>query len=92
MERLFKFEKLTDINVLNNPVEQNATSFNIFVADAVSRRPQITRFCKVEITEANRLEAVYLKEWRWTKSEEERKKKEKEEAERLAKEEAANQW
>jgi hypothetical protein len=33
------------------------------------------RFCKVKITDAHRLEAVYLKKFKWGKSEEERKRK-----------------
>ena len=38
------------------------------------------RFCKHKITEANKLEAVHLKQFKWAKSEEERKKKAAEEA------------
>lgn len=92
LERLFKLEKLRDINVLNNPVEQNASSFNMLVAEVLMKKPTITRFCKSVITEANQLEAVYFKQFKWTKSEEERKKKAAEDAAREAKEAAeANQ-
>ena len=38
------------------------------------------RFCKHKISDANKLEAVYLKQFKWTKSEEERKKKAAEDA------------
>ncbi len=79
LERLFKNEKLRDINVLNNPVEQNASSFNILVAEVLVKNPKMKRFCKHTITETNQLEAVYLAKFKWTKSEEERKRKEAEE-------------
>ena len=38
------------------------------------------RFCKVTISEAAQLEAVFLKQLKWKKSEEERKKKAAEDA------------
>jgi hypothetical protein len=79
LERLFKNEKLRDINVLNNPIEQNASSFNILVAEVLVKNPKMKRFCKHTITETNQLEAVYLAKFKWTKSEEERKRKEAEE-------------
>lgn len=75
IERLFKNEKLRDINVLNNPVEQNASSFNVLVAEILIKNPKMKRFCKHTITEANQLEAVYLAKFKWGKSEEERKRK-----------------
>jgi hypothetical protein len=50
---LYKNEKLRDINVLNNPVEQNASSFNILVAEVLIKNPKMKRFCKHAITEAN---------------------------------------
>jgi len=40
----------------------------------------LKRFCKVVISETNQLEAVFLKQFRWSKSEEERKRKLKEDA------------
>jgi len=79
LERLYQFPNLKDINVLNNPVEQNATSFNLLVAEVLIKRPKIARFCKHLITEANKLEAVYLAKYKWEKAEEERKRKEEEE-------------
>jgi hypothetical protein len=56
---------LKDINVLNNPIEQNTTSFNILVAEVLIKKPKIERFCKHKITEANQLEAVYLAKFKW---------------------------
>lgn len=79
LERLYQFKNLRDINVLNNPIEQNSSSFNILLADVLIKRPNMLRFCKQEVTEANRLEAVYLAKYKWQKSEEERKRKEEEE-------------
>jgi Leucine-rich repeat (LRR) protein len=79
IDRLLKWERLTDINVLNNPVETNVSSFNILVADVLARKPSMVRFCKHQIGEANRLEAWYFKQYKWQRSEEERYKREEEE-------------
>jgi len=65
LERLYQFPNLKDINVLNNPIEQNATSFNILLAEVLIKKPKIERFCKHKITEANQLEAVYLAKFKW---------------------------
>ena len=80
LEKLFKNPLLRDISVLNNPVEQNSSSFNILVAEVLIKNPKIKRFCKLEISETNQLEAVNLKKFKWIKSEEERKRKAAEEA------------
>jgi hypothetical protein len=53
VERLFKNVNLLDINVLNNPVEQNASSFNTLVADVLSKNSKLQRFCKLKIGEVN---------------------------------------
>ena len=79
IDRLLKWERLTDINVLNNPVEMNVSSFNILVADVLARKPSMVRFCKHKVGEANRLEAWYYKQYKWQRSEEERYKREEEE-------------
>lgn len=50
--------------------------------------PKIKRFCKVEITDVNRLEAVYYADYQWRKAEEIRKE---EEARKKAEEAAANE-
>ena len=80
LEKLFKNPLLRDISVLNTPVEQNSSSFNILVAEVLIKNPKIKRFCKLEISETNQLEAVNLKKFKWIKSEEERKRKAAEEA------------
>ena len=80
LEKLFKNPLLRDISVLNNPVEQNSSSFYILVAEVLIKNPKIKRFCKLEISETNQLEAVNLKKFKWIKSEEERKRKAAEEA------------
>jgi len=53
LERLFKNEKLVDINVLNNPLETSMTSFNMLVSDVLIKNPRIKRFCKHTICETN---------------------------------------
>jgi len=60
--------------VLNNPVEQNASSFNVLLADVLAKNPKIKRFCKHVVQESNLLEAVYFKQYKWGKAEEARKK------------------
>ena len=87
VERLFKNEKLMDINVLNNPVETQASSFNALVAEVLMKNPKLKRFCKLTIGETNQLEAVYFKKYKWQKAEEERKRKAAEEAAKEPKDE-----
>lgn len=53
LDRLFKNPLLLDINVLNNPVETQTSSFNMLVAEAVSKQPKLIRFCKHKVTEQN---------------------------------------
>ncbi len=52
LERLFKNPNLRDISVLNNPVEQNYSSFNILLAELLIKNPKLKRFCKVEVKES----------------------------------------
>jgi Leucine-rich repeat (LRR) protein len=60
IERLYVFAQLSDLNVINNPVEQTSSSFNVLLADVLAKRPKMVRFCKHRVTEANLLEAVHL--------------------------------
>jgi Leucine-rich repeat (LRR) protein len=86
--KLFAYPALTDINVLSCPVERNASSLNLLIAELLIVNPKVKRFCKVEIQDAHKLEAVYLSRYRWEKSEEERIRREEEER-RKAEAEAA---
>jgi len=53
---------------------------NILIAEAIAQKPkQITRFCKIEITENHKLEAVFLAQYKHNKAEEKRKADEEEE-------------
>lgn len=71
MVRLFGyFPTLKDLNVINCQVELGYSSMNILIAEVLEKNPKIARFCKVEITDAHRLEAVYLAKYKWTKAEE----------------------
>ena len=74
IERLYKNPLLTDINVLNNPVESNASSFNVLLAEVLAKNPKVKRFCKHDVQESNLLEAVFYKQYKWGKAEEARKK------------------
>jgi hypothetical protein len=79
IQKLFQFSNLADLNILGNPVEKITTSFNLLIAEVLILNPKVKRFCKVEITDAHKLEAIYLAKYRWTKQEEERLRKEEEE-------------
>lgn len=61
------------------------------IADVLGKKPTLKRFSKTVITEVNQLEAVYLRQNRFVKAEEERKRKAAEDAAREAKEAAENQ-
>ena len=89
MVRLFGyFPTLKDLNVINCQVELGYSSMNIFVAEALEKNPKINRFCKVDITDAHRLEAVYLAKYKWNMAEEARIAAEKKAAEDAAAAEA----
>lgn len=89
VQKLFQFTALTDLNVLSCPVEKQASSFNLLIAEVLILNPKMKRFCKADVTDANKMEAVYLAQFRWEKSEEERKRKEEEERKKQEAEDAA---
>jgi len=60
MCKLFQFPTLTDINVIKNPVNENASSFNVLLADVLIKKPALKRFCKVKVEESSRMESVFL--------------------------------
>ena len=86
--KILKFPALVDLNILNCPCELAMSSMNIMICQVLSNQPnpKIKRICKVEITDVNRLEAVYYADYQWRKAEEKRKE---EEAARKKAEEAA---
>ena len=49
------------------------------MAEVLIKNPKIKRFCKVEVNDAHKMEAVYLAKYRWERLEEERIRKEEEE-------------
>lgn len=61
---------------------------NILIGDVLKVKPDIQRFCKIDLTDALRLESVFYSQYKWNKSEEERIAKEKVEADAAAKAEA----
>lgn len=89
LHKIVKFPALTDLNVLNCPCELAESSMNIMICKVLGKEPnpRIKRFCKVEITDVNRLESVFYAEYEWKKAEEARKEKLRLEAEAAAKEE-----
>jgi hypothetical protein len=76
------------LNFLNCPVELNYSSMNVFIADCLARKPDITRFCKVDIQDKNRNEAVFVAKYKWKKAEEKRVEGEEEEKRKAAQENA----
>lgn len=95
--RLFDIYKtISDINLINCPVELEYSSMNIMIADVLVKnsllnKPGLKRFCKIEITDKHKLEAVYLAQYKWQKAEEKRKKELEEEKRKQAEEEAAQE-
>lgn len=79
MLKLLKFPLLDDLNVIKNPVESGATSFQVLLATALIRTTSLKRFCKCKVEESNKLEAIYLAHYKH--------EKEVTEAKRLAEEE-----
>lgn len=51
--RVFMFPKLADINLLNNPIEREASSLEVLMADFLAKKTSLTRFCKIKVTEAH---------------------------------------
>ena len=85
---MFVFPNLVDINVVSCPVDKAASSFNLLIAEILILNPKIKRFCKIEINDTHKLEAVYLAKYRWTKQEEERLRLEEEERKKQEAEQA----
>ena len=71
--KVFQFPKLTDLSVVNNPIDLNCSSFNLLMAEFLCKRSSLVRFNRVVVTERNQLEAVHLAQYRFEKSEEARK-------------------
>lgn len=78
--KVFQWPKLNDLSIINNPCDQNCSSFNLLMAEFLIKRTSLKRFCKVRVEERNQMEAVHLSRFRWDKSEAERKVKEAAEA------------
>lgn len=53
----------------------------MFISEVLSKRTSLKRFCKVDITDALKLESVYLAKYKYEVEEDKRKKKEAAEAE-----------
>jgi len=66
---------------------------NMFIAEVLAKKTGLKRFCKIDITDNHKLEAVYLTQYKWEVEETARKKKlaEEAEAERKKAEEEENQ-
>ena len=66
------FTTLNNLNVINTPVELSFSSMNVFLAELMQSQPKTKRFCKVEVTDAHRLEAVFLGKYKFNKRDQER--------------------
>ena len=71
--KVFQWPKIIDLNILNNPCDQNCSSFNLLMAKFLVKRPGLQRFCKEKVTERHQLEAVHLGHFMWDEAEKKRK-------------------
>lgn len=78
LKNIFQFEQLSSLNIEDTPVENNASSFNMFLAELLNLSPKLATYCEKDVTDQNKYEAVYLAKYRFEKKEEERKRKEEE--------------
>jgi internalin A len=79
LKHIFQFGTLKNLDIQGTPLEQQASSFNMLMAELVNIYHGLTHFCRVEITDQHKYESLYLSEYRWRKAEEERIRKEEEE-------------
>ena len=49
--RMFQFPNLININIFNNPVEREASSFEVLMATFLIKNPRLKTFCKAPVTE-----------------------------------------
>lgn len=63
----------------------------MLLSEVLIVNPKVKRFSKVDVTDKEKLEAVYLARYRWEKSEEERIRKEEEERRKAEAEEQEEQ-
>jgi hypothetical protein len=82
--RLFQFASVKDINIVKNPVELSATSFNVLMSDVLAKNTKLQRFCKVKVEDCHKLEAYFIGQYKWEREEAKKKKEAEEEAARLA--------
>ena len=57
--RLFQWPKVEDINLINNPLERDASSMEVLMAEFMIKKPNLKRFCKLIATDEMQLHAVY---------------------------------
>lgn len=74
IERLFQFKQLSDINVINNPIDINASSRDVLIAQVLHKNPGLKRFNKQQVTEKHLLAAVHYGKYKYEKDEAERKR------------------
>jgi len=86
--KCFQFPALTDLNVIKNPVNDNYSSFNVLLAEVLMKNTKLKRFCKVDVEEKHKLEAVFFGQYKWEEAE--KKRIEAERLEALKAEEEAN--
>ena len=67
LKHCFKFETLRELNVLETPLERNASSFNLLLAEILILFPALENYCETEITDQHRYEGVYVAKYRWEK-------------------------
>lgn len=86
LNRLFQFQALTVLIVTKCPVEREASSADVILAEVLRKSTKLVRFGKTKVDEGAKLQAIYLAEYKYDKEQVELKAKAAEEA---AKEAAA---
>ena len=84
MLKLLQFPNLTDLNVINNPVELGYSSMNLFIGEVLIKFPKTKRFCKISIEDSHRVEMCHFADFKWRKAEEARIAEEKKKADEEA--------
>lgn len=74
IEKLFNFKQLSDINVMNNPIDLNASSREVLIAQVLHKNPNLKRFNKQQVTEKHLLAALHYGKYKHEKDEAERKR------------------
>ena len=81
---------MTDLNVKKCPIERDASSIDVLLAEVLRKSTKLERFCKIKVDSSAKLQAIYLGQFKHEKEVAEAKAKAAEEAAKEAAELEAN--